>query len=74
MTVDIELTDWQLAQLEKIRKGYAEHGLDYTLEDVVVMIIRTHMKEYMDGQIDRVRQQLYPDVRGRVKGLWRNKL
>ena len=73
MTLSIKLTDRQFARLQKIRKAYIERGLHYTLTEVCQIVFRTHAKEYIDEQLDRVEDQLFTQINGRVMGvLWRS--
>lgn len=73
MTLSIKLTDRQYMRLQKIRKAYAERGLHYTLSEVFQIVVRTHAKEYIDTQLDRVEDQLFSQIRGNVRGvLWRS--
>lgn len=68
MTVQIKLTDLQYVRLQRIRKAYAERGLNYTLTEVGRIVFRGHMKEYIDQQLDHVEGQLFSHVSGRVRG------
>ena len=68
MTVSIKLTDRQFVRLQRIRKAYAEHGLHYTLTDVCQIVFRTHTKEYIDQELERIEGQLFKTIRGRMIG------
>jgi hypothetical protein len=60
-------------RLQKIKKAYAERGLHYTLSEVFQIVVRTHAKEYIDTQLDRVEDQLFSQISGRVRGvMWRS--
>ena len=73
MTVSIKLTDRQYMRLQKIRKAYAERGLHYTLTEVFQIVVRTHAKDFIDRELDRVEDQLFNKIRGRVRGvMWRS--
>lgn len=73
MTLSIKLTDRQYMRLQKIKKAYAERGLHYTLSEVFQIVVRTHAKEYIDTQLDRVADQLFSQISGRVRGvMWRS--
>lgn len=73
MTLSIKLTDRQYMRLQKIRKAYAERGLHYTLSELCQILFRTHAKDYIDTQLDRVEDQLFRQISGRVRGvLWRS--
>ena len=70
MTVSIKLTDRQFVRLQRIRKAYAERGLHYTLTEVFQIVVRTHAKDFIDSELDRVEDQLFNKIRGRVVGRW----
>lgn len=70
MTVSIKLTDRQFVRLQRIRKAYAERGLHYTLTEVFQIVVRTHAKDFIDKELDRVEDQLFSKIRGRVVGRW----
>lgn len=68
MTISIKLTDMQYVRLQRIRKAYAEHGLHYTLTEVCQIVFRTHAKEYIDQELERIEGQLFKTIRGRMTG------
>lgn len=68
MTVQIKLTDMQYHRLQKIQKAYAEHGLDFTIEETLEIVFRTHAKEYLDRELERVEAMLFTEIKGRIKG------
>lgn len=70
MTVSIKLTDRQFVRLQRIRKAYAERGLHYTLTEVFQIVVRTHAKDFIDRELERVEDQLFNKIRGRVVGRW----
>ena len=70
MTVSIKLTDRQFVRLQRIRKAYAERGLHYTLTEVFQIVVRTHAKDFIDRELERVEDQLFSKIRGRVVGRW----
>lgn len=70
MTVSIKLTDRQFVRLQRIRKAYAERGLHYTLTEVFQIVVRTHAKDFIDRELDRVEDQLFNKIRGRMVGRW----
>lgn len=70
MTVSIKLTDRQFVRLQRIRKAYAERGLHYTLTEIFQIVVRTHAKDFIDRELDRVEDQLFNKIRGRVVGRW----
>ena len=58
MTVQIKLTDRQLMRLEQLRQVYADNGLDFTIEETFEIVFRTHAKEYLDRELERVEAML----------------
>lgn len=70
MTLSIKLTDRQFVRLQRIRKAYAERGLHYTLTEVFQIVVRTHAKDFIDGELEQVEDQLFNKIRGRVVGRW----
>lgn len=70
MQIQIDLTDWQHKSLEKITKEYMEHGLFYTLDEMLAIILKTHMSEYINQELERQEEQLFTNIKGRVKGRW----
>lgn len=54
MQIQIELTAWQRERLEKITKAYMERGLAYTLDEMLSIILRTNMHEYINQEFEAV--------------------
>ena len=70
MQIQIDLNSWQRERLEKITKAYMERGLFYTLDEMLAIILRTHLGEYIDQELDSQEERLFTSVKGRVKGRW----
>lgn len=70
MQIQIDLNSWQRERLEKITKAYMERGLFYTLDEMLAIILRTHMGEYIDQELGSQEERLFTSVKGRVKGRW----
>lgn len=70
MQIQIELTAWQRERLEKITKAYMERGLAYTLDEMLSIILRTNMHEYINQEFEAVEERLFTNIKGRVKGRW----
>ena len=70
MQIQIDLTDWQRKSLEKITKAYMKRGLIYTLDEMLTIILKTHMSEYINQELERQEKQLFTNIKGRVKGRW----
>lgn len=68
MQIQIKLTDWQWEKIEWIRKQYRERGLKYTRTEILNIVLRTHLKAYIDQELEEVLESFSPTIRGRMKG------
>ena len=66
--IKIELTELQHRRLKRIKKAYSERGLNYSTEETLRIILRTHLKEYIDRQLDCIEEQLTMNIKGRAMG------
>ena len=69
MTIKVEdLTDVQRWRLQQIRKEYRDRGLNYTLNETLAIVLRTHLKAYINQELEDALESLCPTVKGRMEG------
>lgn len=68
MKIFIKLTDRQQYRLKRIQKRYKERGLDYSLSETFDIVVRPHIKDYLDEQLTCVEQSLFTEIKGRIRG------
>ena len=68
MKIFIKLTDRQQYRLKQIQKRYKERGLDYSLSETFDIVVRPHIKDYLDEQLTCVEQSLFTEIKGRIRG------
>ena len=68
MRVEVELTDRQKERLKAIQKQYNNRELSYLLDEVFDIVFRTHLSQYIDGELDWLEESLGMTIKGRVMG------
>ena len=68
MRVEIELTDRQKERLKGIQRQYNKRKLSYLLDEVFDIVFRTHLSQYIDGELDWFEESLGMTIKGRVMG------
>lgn len=68
MRVEIELTDRQKERLKAIQRQYNNRELSYLLDEVFDIVFRTHLNQYIDGELDGFEESLGMTIKGRVMG------
>ena len=68
MRVEVELTDRQKERLKAIQRQYNNRELSYLLDEVFDIVFRTHLSQYVDGELDWFEESLGMTIKERVMG------
>ena len=68
MRVEVELTDRQKERLKAIQRQYNNRELSYLLDEVFDIVFRTHLSQYIDGELDWFEESLGMTIKERVMG------